>query len=378
MGAGAWLGLLLTPWMPWSTRENLDSNSNSDSWKSVDLSDVTVLMPARNEEETIETTLNALKAQGGNLKVVLVNDQSTDKTSQRAKAASHPYLEIVEGTALPSGWAGKLWALEQGRRHVKTPYVLLLDADIQAQPGIVAALKLKAEEGSYSFVSLMAHLQMQTFWEKLLIPAFIYFFKLLYPFSLSNSPRSSVAAAAGGCILLKREALEKIGGFAALHGALIDDCTLAKKIKGAGFTLWTGLTHSVTSHREYSTLSSLWMMVARSAFTQLRYSNLLLIGVTVVMLTVFWAPLLGVSSSDSQLVRVLSVAGWSAMVLSYLPTLRYYRLSGLWALSLPLIGTMYLAMTWTSAIRFWRGKKSEWKGRTYSSEKAPLSDKTAA
>ena len=363
-----WVTILLLPWRPWSTRERLSAELAEPL---TDLSAVTVLIPARNEADTIAGTMEALNRQGAGLKVVLIDDQSKDATAEIAGQTSRQELTIISGQELPEGWAGKLWALEQGRSRVRTPFILLLDADIQIAPGVISALLKKMETDSYDLVSIMAHLRMRTFWENLLIPAFIYFFKLLYPFALGNSKQNKFGVAAGGCILLRRDALEKIGGFGALRGALIDDCTLARKFKEAGFSTWTGLSHDVVSHRGYGNLRSIWNMVARSAFTQLHYSTAALLGCTVLMLSMFLATPLGIFA-HSRFLRTAALLGCVAMVLTYLPTLIYYRKSPLFAFGLPLSGLLYLAMTWTSALCYWRGKRSEWKGRVY--ENAPRSN----
>jgi len=199
-------------------------------------------------------------------------------------------------------------------------------------------------------ISLMAVLRMETFWERLLMPAFIYFFKLLYPFHLSNSSSSKVAAAAGGCILLETRVLDEIGGFNSLRGALIDDCALAKRVKSKGYKTWMGLSHSVRSLRPYNDMRAIWNMVARTAFTQLRYSTLLLILCTVIMLASFGMPGIGLLLSPIS-VKLLSAFCLASMVLTYLPTLNFYRMSAWWALAMPLIGSLYLAMTWTSLAR---------------------------
>jgi hopene-associated glycosyltransferase HpnB len=361
LGGLIWIVILLLPWRPWSTRERLHAAAPDPA---TDLSHVTVLIPARNEAGTLAVTMEALNVQGAGLKVVLIDDQSSDATADTARKTSRQELRVVAGQELPGGWAGKLWALEQGLGHALTPLLLLLDADIQIAPGLIAALARKMETDSYDLVSVMARLRMETFWEKLLMPAFIYFFKLLYPFAIGNAKGNKFGVAAGGCILLRREALEKIGGFSALHGALIDDCTLARKCKAAGFSTWIGLSHDVTSHRGYDDLSGIWNMVARSAFTQLRYSNIILLACTTIMLAMFLATSLGFLS-PCPTARIVAFLGCIAMVASYLPTLLYYRKSPLWAFALPIAGMLYLGMTWTSALRYWRGKRAEWKGRVY-------------
>jgi len=362
VGTSMWLAILLVPWSPWHITDFLDSNS---CLAQEDLSKITVLIPARNEMKTIEAVLTGLEAQGCNLNIILIDDQSRDGTVEVArKAVSREDLRIISGKPLPPGWSGKLWALEQGLPFVKTPLTLLIDADIKFQPGILVALEKTMKQNGLQFVSLMAEMRMASFWEKLLMPAFIYFFRLIYPFRLSNSSSSRIAAAAGGCILLETRLLNEIGGFQALRGELIDDCALAGKIKSMGHKTWIGLTHSVQSLRAYNDLGAIWGMVARTAFTQLRYSWFLLILCTIIMVMAFWSPVVGLLFPGTA-VKFLAVAGFGAMILSYLPTLRFYGMSRGWALALPVIGTLYLAMTWASAIQYWLGEGSHWKGRAY-------------
>jgi hopene-associated glycosyltransferase HpnB len=201
-------------------------------------------------------------------------------------------------------------------------------------------------------------------WEKLLMPAFIYFFKLLYPFRLSNSANPKVAAAAGGCILIRTDMLKAIGGFDAIRGELIDDCALARKVKAMGGRTWIGLTHSAISLRAYDRIGVIWKMVARNAFHQLRYSNILLLLLTGVMVLMFGTPVAGLLFPSVK-AALLSLCGFTAMMIGYIPTLKFYHLNWKWAFLMPLIGMLFLAMTWTSAIRFWRGKGAVWKGRAY-------------
>ena len=361
LGAAIWLSILLLPWRPWSTHEALDASSPSAD---EDLSDITVLIPARNEAAMIQNTLSALQAQGHNLNIIIVDDQSTDNTAQTARDAGVQTLLVVAGQPLPPGWSGKLWALEQGRSYIRTSHTLLLDADIKPQPGIVAELKKTMREENVHLISLMAVLRMKTFWERLLMPPFVYFFKLLYPFRLSNSQSSKVAAAAGGCILLETRLLDEIGGFQSLKGELIDDCGLARRIKAKGFRTWIGLTRSLNSLRPYNGLIAIWNMVARTAFTQLRYSAFALILCSVLMIASFLMPAIGLLL-PSFTTKFISAVALSGMMLSYLPTLKFYKVSYWWALAMPLIGLVYLAMTWTSAFRYWLGKGSQWKGRAY-------------
>lgn len=359
-----WLGILIVPWRPWSTREQLDAQAAHDK---EDLSDITVLIPARNEADTIGRCIISLREQDEALNIVVVDDDSEDQTFLVARNAKDDFTVVHQGKALPPGWAGKLWALEQGRRLVHTPLVLLLDADIRLDVGMLRTMKAHLRDGGLHFVSLMVQLQMRGLWEKLLVPAFVYFFKLLYPFRLSNSRRSPIAAAAGGCILMERRVLAEINGFENLKDALIDDCSLASHVKYSGFNTYIGLTRSAHSVRAYPSLASIWNMVARSAFTQLRYSALLLAACTLLFATAFWLPV-GALLLGSATERGLAVIALVAMMLSYIPVLLYYRRSALWSLTMPVIGTLYLAMTWSSALRYWRGTRSRWKNRLYSTQ----------
>ncbi|CAE6503579.1 Hopene-associated glycosyltransferase HpnB [Nitrosomonas nitrosa] len=354
-----WWVILLAPWRPWGTQEVLEPSNEKD----VSLKEITILIPARNEGSLIEQTLNALSLQGKGHQIIVVDDQSEDDTALQARTCG---ATVISGTTPPPGWSGKLWALEQGLAKVSTPYTLLLDADITLAPGMIAALLKKAREEHLVLVSLMATPSFFRLSEQLLMPAFVFFFKLLYPFRLANKPGSRIAAAAGGCILVETQALRKIGAFASLRDALIDDCTLASRIKRAGMPTWIGLSHSARSHREYEDIKTIWNMVARTAYTQLHYSPLLLIVCTLLMSSMFWfAPILLLFALPGQTSIVICMLAWIAMIIVYIPVLHYYQLSPLWALALPVIGTLFLLMTWTSAIRFWRGERAQWKNRRY-------------
>lgn len=364
-GAFLWIILFFLPWRPWSVKEQLDSRPVDQD---EDLNDLTVLIPARNEELEIVQTLTTVKAQGDNLKVILIDDQSTDKTVELAKQTlGEDRLTVISGKPLESGWAGKIWALEQGRQFVKTPYTLLMDADIELSDGIAKTLLSKMKRENLGYVSLMAKLQMKSFWEKTLITSYIYFFKLLYPFSISNKKSGNFGVAAGGCNLVRTEALEAISGFSAIKDAFIDDCSLATALKTNGFGGWTGLTRSVSSHRNYTELSEIWELVSRFAYTYLRYSPFLLAVCTFLMLSCFFfLPMAFLVGDQSAGTQATLLVGMAAMLGLYFPTVRFYKMNPAWVLSLPLAGILYLAMTWTSAIRYHQGKRTQWKGRTYS------------
>ena len=361
-GVVCWCLLILLPWRPWSVREKIETQGIVDSAGT--LSDITVLIPARNEGPYIRHTLNGLRAQSENLRIIVIDDQSADDTADKAKCCG---ALVLSGTAPPAGWSGKLWALEQGLREIRTPYTLLLDADIELAPGIVIELQQKARNENLALVSLMAEPPMKNFIERLLMPAFIFFFKLLYPFGLANKLTSRVAAAAGGCILVETQALRSVGAFANLHNALIDDCTLATHIKRSGLRIFIGLSRSVRSHRGYQDLKPIWEMVARTAFTQLRYSFVLLVSCTLIMISMFLAAPLAFLLLPAQEAYIVCTLAWMVMFITYMPTLIYYQRSPLWSLALPVIGTLYLGMTWTSALRYWRGERACWKDRRYES-----------
>lgn len=359
-----WFGAILQPWLPWLARQVLEHETHLSS-EETNLEDLTVVIPARNESAIIPQTLESLRSQGKNLHVIVVDDRSEDGTADAARSVTGINLTVVGGEPLPEGWAGKLWALEQGVRLVQTPLTLLLDADIFLDQGVIAALKRIQQQGR-SLVSVMAELHMSSFWEKLLLPAFILYFKNLYPFSLANGPNERFAAAAGGCILLETRLFTKIGGLQSIRDALIDDCALAKRVKASGERIWVGLTRHVRCIRPYRGLAEIWNMVARSAYTQLRYSPIILGLLTLIMIVLFGLPIAGMFISDP-LARMLSIFAWLGMLTYHLPTIVFYGLNPLLALLVPFTGTLYLGMTWSSAFRYYRGIRSQWKGRTYQS-----------
>ena len=366
LALAAWLCVLVLPYQPHRVRERLEADADSSD----DLGSVTAIIPARDEAELIGRTIAALLSQGRGLAVVVVDDQSSDDTRGAAARAAAPNisLRVVDGRPLPDGWAGKLWALEQGLAVADRAYVLLLDADIELAPRTVPALLEKLRGRDATLVSLMAELNSETFWERLLSPAFVFFFKLLYPFARSNDATKATAAAAGGCMLVRADALRELGGFAAIRGALIDDCTLAAALKRHRPPIWIGMTHSVRSLRAYATLGDFWSMVARSAFTQLRYSAWWLLLATALMVVTLLMPIVGVvvgvATVDLRL-TLTAGAAWLALAAAYWPVVTFYRLPVAAAATLPLAAALFLAMTWSSAIGYWRGTRARWKARDY-------------
>lgn len=366
LGALVWIAILLLPWRPWSTQDSFESK---DENATVALDDITVLIPARNEENEIPLTLSALNEQSESStpRVVLVDDQSEDKTVEKARGVFNGSLIILKGKPLPGDWTGKLYALEQGLKEVKTPYTLLLDADIQLQPKVLPSLKAKMESENLDYLSLMAELRMKNFWEKLLLPAYIFFFKLLYPFSLANKPKNRAFSGAGGCVLIKTSVLKKVGAFSSLRNAIIDDCELAKQVKRSGHKIWIGLTHEIKSHRSYDKLSEIWSLVSRTAYTFLRYNPLLLTGTMIVLLSLFgvlpffvWLPELSLN------LRLFLLVGLLSMWVVYAPIIRFYRVSPVFLALFPIAGLLYSLMVLSSAYQYYRGKRSHWKGRDYS------------
>ncbi len=359
----AWIYLLLGRGFFWLARERDDAAPPADPvlWP-----DVVALVPARNEADVIERSIGSLLAQDypGALRVVLVDDASEDGTAARAQglAGARGKLTVLTGRPLPAGWTGKLWAVSQGVAAAGSPtYLWITDADIAHDPQTLRRLVARAEAGGLALVTLMARLQTGTWPERLLIPAFVFFFDMLYPFGLVNDPRRRLAAAAGGVMLVRREALAAAGGIAAIRAEIIDDCALGARLKSQG-PIWLGLTRTSVSLRPYTTLGEIGRMVSRSAYAQLGYSPWLLTGTIAGMLLVYAAaPLLAVFAGG--LARWLGLAAWSLMAISFQPMLRYYRLSPLWGALLPLIGAIYTAFTLHSALEVWRGRGGMWKGR---------------
>jgi hopene-associated glycosyltransferase HpnB len=324
------------------------------------------VVPARNEADVIQQSLSTLLAQDypGAFRIVLVDDQSDDGTGDLARALNDPRLAVVSGEARPPGWTGKLWAMRQGveRAQPMAPdFLWFTDADIAHAPDNLRRLVARAESEGRVLVSLMARLSCKTPAEHFLIPAFVFFFDMLYPFGAVNDPKSHVAAAAGGCMLARRSALEAAGGVDAIRHNIIDDCALARVMKGQG-AIWLGLTDRAVSLRPYEKLSDIRRMVARSAYAQLGYSPLLLLGTLAGLFIVYIAPVLGALFA-MYYVQLAAYLAWAIMALMFQPILRFYRRSPLWGLVLPLIGTFYAAFTLDSALQHWAGKGGMWKGR---------------
>lgn len=353
--------------------DELGSASPAPAWPAV-----VAVVPARNEAGIVGQAVTALLGQDypGSFRVILVDDNSADGTAAEARAAAAALqasdrLIVVKGKPLAVGWTGKLWAVKQGLDQLekldrKPDYVLLTDADIEHASDSLSQLVGRAlaghpRSGRYKLVSLMARLRTDTFAEKALIPAYVFFFQMLYPFAWINDPKRSMAGAAGGCMLVERKALKAVGGIAAIKDALIDDCALGKVMKSQG-PIWLGLADNVTSLRGYPTWRDIWMLIARSAFTQLNRSLLLLIGCALGMVLTYLLPPLLTVSADPGL-RWPGIIAWSMMTMSTLPSLYYYRRSVLWAPFLPLVALFYLAATLDSARRYWSGRGGEWKGR---------------
>jgi hopene-associated glycosyltransferase HpnB len=331
------------------------------------------VIPARDEAEGIGRTVGSLLGQDykGRLNVIVVDDQSTDGTADVARRAAEAAgaadrLTVVSGTALPSGWVGKMWAVSQGIAKAaeidpSARYLLLTDGDVSHGPRNLSHLVARAEAGALDLTSLMVRLRCESLAERMLIPAFVFFFQMLYPFAWVNDPASKTAAAAGGCMLVRRSALERIGGIAAIKSALIDDCALAAAIKRNG-PIWLGLTNDAESLRIYGGFEDVWRMVARSAYTQLRYSPLLLAGTVLGLAITFLAPPLlffhGHGSASA-----FGLISWLIMAGCYVPMLRFYGLPLWWAPLLPVVALVYLGATLDSALRHLRGKGGAWKGR---------------
>jgi hopene-associated glycosyltransferase HpnB len=334
---------------------------------------VVVIVPSRNEAETIARTVETLVKQdyAGEFHVIVVDDHSEDNTAtlaiESAEAAhAAERITVSRATELQEGWTGKIWAMQQGveRAAAFAPeYLWFTDADIVHAPDTLQRLVSRAERRKLDLTSFMVLLQATSFPERLLIPPFLYFFLMLYPPKWIANPKARTAGAAGGCVLLRRAVLERLGGFASLRGEVIDDCALARAVKRSGGAIWMGLTRKSVSLRAYRTFGEIRDLIARTAFTQLGYSALLLLGTLLgIFLTYIVPPVLAFHSHP--LVWRPSLAAWALMTITYLPTVRYYNLLPLWAPLLPIAAAFYSYATWLSAVRYWLGRGGQWKGRS--------------
>ncbi|WP_406087555.1 glycosyltransferase [Kitasatospora purpeofusca] len=365
-----WLWLAGCHGLFWRTDVRLPPRRPPERWPQV-----AVVVPARDEAEVLPLSLPSLLAQKypGRARVVLVDDHSTDGTGALARSLAAPgglELTVASPPPLPPGWTGKLWAVRHGVElaGADAEYLLLTDADIAHGPDSLAELVAAAEANRLDLVSQMARLRVETGWERLIVPAFVYFFAQLYPFRWSNRPGSRTAAAAGGCSLVRREALERAGGVAAIRGAVIDDVSLARAVKATGGRTWLGLAEQVDSVRPYPRLAQLWRMVSRSAYAQLRHSPVLLLGTVLGLTLVYLVPPVAVLAGVAAGAWPVAVAGgaaWALMTGTFVPMLRYYRQPAAAALLLPFTAALYLLMTVDSAVQHWRGRGAAWKGRTY-------------
>ncbi|MFE9105253.1 glycosyltransferase [Actinomadura geliboluensis] len=364
-----WLYLAFGHGAFWRTGPGLPDAPDPPEWP-----EVAAVVPARDEAAILPETLPTLLAQDypGAFRVVVVDDGSSDGT---AETAARLGARAVPARERPEGWAGKVWAMAEGVRAAGDPDLYLFtDADIAYAPGTVRRLVRAAAGERRDLVSQMATLSVRTRWERVIVPAFVYFFAQLYPFRRVTRDGARTAAAAGGCMLVRRDALEKAGGVAAIRGALIDDVAMGRLIKRAGGRCRLDLSRDVVSRRPYPRLADLWMMIARSAYHQLRYSPALLAGTVLGLLLLYAVPpaatIAGAVAADSTALAAGAVA-WALMTLTYVPMLRFYGLSPLRALGLPLVALMYAAMTVDSARRHRAGRGGAWKGRTV---RAPLRD----
>lgn len=354
-----WCGLLAANGGFWLTRERDTAALPAPAvWP-----EVVAVVPARDEADVIARSIGSLAAQDypGPFRIVLVDDGSSDGTAALAAASGGDRLTVLTGAPLARGWTGKLWAVCQGVAAAGAPhYLWLTDADIVHAPDTLRSLVARAEPNGLALVSLMAKLRCETMAERALVPAFVFFFEMLYPFSRVNRP-GRTAAAAGGCMLVRRDALERAGGIPAIRDALIDDCALGARLKRQG-PVWLGLTDRARSIRAYEDWGSIANMIARSAYAQLRYNPLLLLGTLLGLALVYFAPpllaLLGHGPAQG-----LGLAAWLLMAISFQPMLRFYRRSPLWGAALPLIAAFYAGCTFLSALRHWQGRGGMWKGR---------------
>jgi len=363
-----WIYVLAARGSFWRLSEDKIEPRRLENWPRV-----AAVVPARNEAATISQAISSLAKQDypGEFSIVVVDDHSEDGTATLAQKAANESgasrrVRIHTAAPLASGWTGKLWALNEGLQLAASQlpeFLWFTDADIEHAPDTLRRLVFRAERDSLDLVSLMVLLQTKTFPERLLIPPFLYFFLMLYPPRWIADPNASTAAAAGGCILLRRNVLAPIGGIASIRGEVIDDCALARAVKSRGGRIWMGLTRASVSLRSYGTFAEIRDLIARTAFTQLHYSFLLLVLALAGLFTTFLLPwvLFFAYPGEAWLLVDTAIA---LMVATFLVTVRLYNLSAAWALTLPFAAAFYGYATWLSAVRYWLGRGGQWKGRT--------------
>jgi hopene-associated glycosyltransferase HpnB len=364
----AWLYLLLFHGRFWQVSRLQASKSPEPPISAT----IAVVIPARNEAGNIARVLHSLMAQScaDSLHIYVVDDNSTDGTAEAARAAisesDASRLHVISGRPLPPGWTGKLWSMQQGidaAMQLHPEFLLLTDADVEHAPDNVATLVSIAERQGYDLVSFMVKLHCDSFAEKLLIPAFVFFFFMLYPPLWIRSPRRKAAGAAGGCILIRPQALAAAGGITSIRNQVIDDCALARAVKRSGGRVWLGLTPATQSFRPYESFGEVERMIARTAFNQLGHSAALLVGAILGMALLYLLPVALLFTRDPRL-AVLGGTTYILMLIAYLPMVRFYGLGIGWALTLPLSAIFYMSATVHSAIRFWGGRGGDWKGRS--------------
>ena len=371
-----WLYLFLAHGRFWSSSPELRAAVPTEN------PDVDILVPARNEAATIARVVESLLAQdyAGKFCIILVDDNSSDDTARLARAAhagatrmgatlrdTAPNLLLVSGEPKPPGWSGKLWALSQGIAVSRAPVLLFVDADIVHRPQHLATLVARLMVPRVDLVSEMVELNCTSLAERTLVPAFVYFFQMLYPFSQVNDPACKVAAAAGGTVMIRREALERIGGIVSIKGALIDDVTLAAAVKRGG-PVYLGHSSLAVSIRPYPGFADIWAMISRTAFTQLHHSAALLALTLAGLALVWWVPL-ATALFGHGWQRLCGFAAYALGAISFLPTLARYRRNRCWSLALPGIALFYMSATLGSAVTYWRGRGAHWKGRDYGAQR---------
>jgi hopene-associated glycosyltransferase HpnB len=356
-----WAGLLAAHGGFWLAREtDEEAVAEPHEWP-----EITAVVPARDEADVIGRAIGSLVAQDylGSFRIVLVDDGSSDGTADVARAAGSERLTVISGSPPPGDWTGKLWAMQSGIEEAGTSprYLWFTDADIEHAPSTLRSLVARAEKDGLALNSLMAELRCESAAEKALVPAFVFFFQMLYPFARVNRPSSRLAAAAGGCMLVNRASLASAGGLRAIKGALIDDCALGALMKNEGPIRLT-LTRRCRSIRPYGGWREIGAMISRSAYAQLGYSPLLLLGALAGMALVYVDPLVFAVTGPGW-IHGAGCAAWLMMAIAFQPMLRFYGRSPVWGVALPLIGLFYAGATWRSAWHHWQGRGGMWKGR---------------